>query len=131
MDLKVGWLSNGPEKALRTLDLSHNLLVQLKSSYFVAHRINEEWKRSIEDFSKFDPSTRPYVVTPSVNVKYSDIYPINYKECLLLSQSSEFYEPLPNLSWLSLSNNMFLNKIEENVFNYLPKLQYLFLQVRT
>ena len=128
--LNLGWLSNGPEKTLETLDLSQNFLDSIKSNYFVSFTLKKNWQHSMDDLANLDPKKLPYIVNPSVHRTQSDIYPINYQSCFLNSLKKELYQPLPNLTWLSVGGNKHLSVIEKDSFKLLPKLQYLFLQVR-
>jgi len=128
-DLNLGWLSNGPDATLQTLDLSYNFLAGIKSNYFVSLTIKKEWKHSMDDISNLDPSKLSYIVSPSIHSKGLEIRPINYQGCQLNSVKKELYQPLPQLNWLSISGNPTLSIIEDDSFIFLPNLQYLFLQV--
>ena len=129
-NLNLGWLSDGPEKSLETLDLSHNFLTSIKTSYFNSLKINKSRQQRACDIMQSTSCQLPYIVSPSIYSADCNLRLLGYQSCLLYSQKAEFYQPLPRLSWLSISGNCYLKEVEADAFKHLPSLQYLFLQVR-
>ena len=102
-ELMLGWLDGGPQNSLKTLDLSYNKFVEIRDYFFVSTEIDNFCSYNVEakNFSYAPPATR-------------------YRQ---------FYRNLHHMSWLSLRNNYKLRSFENDAFNFLPELQYLFLQV--
>ena len=109
-NLNLGWLDGGPHTSLETLDLSNNNLRVIRDYYFVATGI-------IQYCSENDAPTS------------DDSIFVKKQKFIDADKRKELYQSLPALSWLSLSDNVRLTSFETNSFVYLPKLQYLFLQV--
>ena len=130
-DLDFGWLNGGPEKTLKTLDLSFNYFKKLKPHYFVSYVIESKWRLPSLYSPILDPSHHPYVVTSALHIDTHNISHINYHILMSTNQKYRCYQPLSNLTWLSLENNHWLSVFEENTFKFLPHLNYLFIQVRS
>lgn len=108
-DLTRGWLNGGPEKSLEVLDLSCNRFRSIKPDYFVS--IDENTSRM------FCPPFKFY------KTKYEN------ERYIVINNSPDYYRNLESLNWLSLKENFQLRELNNNAFSFVPKLNYLFLQV--
>ena len=108
-ELNLGWLDGGPQSSLETLDLSNNNFRKIRNYYFV-----------VTDIGQFCSDLHASKNKRSLH---------KHRELINSKKESEFYQELPKLTWLSLSDNPNLSNFEENSFIFIPNLQYLFLQV--
>nr|XP_039270207.1 uncharacterized protein LOC120344933 [Styela clava] len=115
--LEQGWINGGPEKNIKVLDLSHNVLSKIS-----AHALSAVFTLDLN-------------VTPSyegnATAKQSETIDeamLDFMEIPRENVEPHWLRPLPLLNTLYLNGNPHLNYIEDDTFDYLPNLQYLFLQ---
>ncbi|XP_078489092.1 uncharacterized protein LOC100179254 [Ciona intestinalis] len=126
--IQPGWLDNGPQDSIKTLDLSYNRLVVVESHFFLSIKLDPVFDAPMTFGLPLSESSLSYIVSPSINEAVADLSSSAFSYHVTTVASPALYNKLPRLEWLSLRNNRHLSFLADDAFTYVPALKYLFLQ---